>query len=264
MPLADVNGTTLHYRFDGPGPGPVVMLSNSLASTLAMWDHQVPALVDAGFRVLRYDHRGHGQSAVPAGPYSIELLAADAAGLIDKLGLDKIHFCGLSMGGMVGQMLGARYGGRLISLALCATAAYMPPPEIWEERIEAVRENGMGALVDGIIDRWFTPAGQERLQIEVAKVREMILNTPVDGFCACCEAIRDMDQRESLRAVSTRSLVMVGEQDMGTPVSAAEFIHERIAASRLRVIADSAHFVHVEQSGMFNDFLLEFLKTTDA
>lgn len=260
MPLADVNGTTLHYRFDGYENGPAVMLSNSLASDLTMWEPQIPALVEAGCRVLRYDSRGHGQSAVTEGPYSIELLADDAVGLMDGLGLERVHFCGLSMGGMVGQMLGTRHGDRLISLALCATSAYMAAREIWDERIEMVRKGGMAAVVDASIDRWFTKAGQERLASEVEKVRRMILNTPVDGFSACCAAIRDMDQRESIHAISTRTMVLVGEHDPGTPVSAAEFIHERIASSELRIIPDAAHFVNVEQSRGFNDALLEFIE----
>ena len=260
MALVDVNGTTLHYRFDGPEHGQVVMLSNSLASDLTMWDIQIPALVEAGYRVLRYDNRGHGQSAVTVGPYSIEMLAVDAVGLMDALGLDKVHFCGLSMGGMVGQMLGARHGDRLISLALCATSAHIAPREIWNERIETVWKNGMDAVADATIDRWFTKVGQERLQAEVNKVRRMILNTPVDGFCACCAAIRDMDQRESIRAISTRALVVVGEHDPGTPVSAAELIHERISSSELRVISDAAHFINVEQASVFNNVLLEFIE----
>lgn len=260
MPLADVNGTTLHYRFDGPEQGLVVMLSNSLASSLTMWDPQISALVEEGYRVLRYDSRGHGQSSVPKGPYSIEMLGGDAVGLLDALGLDKVHFCGLSMGGMVGQMLGARHGDRLISLALCSTSAFMAARELWDERMEIVRKNGMNAVVDATIDRWFTKAGQERLHVDVEKVRRMILNTPVDGFCACCAAIQDMDQRDSIRTISTRTLVMVGEHDPGTPVSTAEFIHERIASSELRVFSDAAHFINVEQAGAFNDALLNFIK----
>ena len=264
MPLIDVNGTTFHYRFDGPENGSVVMLSNSLASDLTMWDIQIPALVEAGYRVLRYDSRGHGQTAVTEGPYSIEILAADAVGLMDALDLDKVHFCGLSMGGMVGQMLGAEHGDRLISLSLCATSAHIAPREIWDERIETVRKNGMDAVADATIDRWFTKAGQKRLQSEVNKVRRMILNTPVDGFCACSAAIRDMDQRETIRVISTRTLVVVGEHDPGTPVSSAELIHERIASSKLMVISDAAHFINVEQASVFNNILLKFIETNAA
>ena len=261
MPLVDANETGLHYRFDGPEHGPVLMLSNSLASDLSTWDLQIQPLVEAGYRVLRYDSRGHGQSAVSPGPYTMDMLTADAVGLMDALGLEKVHFCGLSMGGMIGQELGTRYGERLISLMLCDTSAYIGPPEIWDERIAAVRKDGMAAVVDATIERWFTGPGRERLPAEVQKVRQSILNTPPDGFCACCAAIRDMDLRESIRAVSARTLVVVGEQDPGTPVSASELIHERIANSALRIVPDAAHFVHVEQADIFNDTLLSFLET---
>ena len=259
MPLAHVNATTLNYIFEGPEQGNVIMFSNSLAADISMWDKQVPTLIKAGFRVLRYDSRGHGLSAVPPGPYSIELLASDAVGLMDNLGLDKVHFCGISMGGMVGQMLSARHGNRLISLTLSSTAAHIPPREIWDERIETVRNHGLGAVVDATIDRWFTKAGQELLHDKVEKVRQMILNTPVDGYCACCAAIRDMDQRNSLRTISIPVLVLVGEYDLGTPVSASEFIHERIASSRLKVISHAAHLVNMEQTDTFNDELLRFI-----
>jgi len=264
MPLADVNGTTLHYRFDGPEHRPVVMLSNSLASDLSTWNLQIQPLAEAGYRVLRYDSRGHGQSVVPPGPYTMEMLTADAVGLMDSLGLEKVHFCGLSMGGMVGQELGTRYGERLISLMLCDTSAYIGPPEIWDERIAAVREKGMAAVADATIERWFTGPGRERLPDEVQKVHQAILSTPPDGFCACSIAIRDMDLRESIRTVSVRTLVVVGEQDPGTPVSASELIHERIANSALQIIPDAAHFVQVEQAGLFNDTLLAFLETDDS
>ena len=259
MPFAEVNGTTLHYRLDGPEQGPVMMLSNALASDLTMWEFQVPALVEAGFRVLRYDSRGHGHSAVPEGPYSIEMLTDDAVGLMDGLGLEKVHFCGLSKGGMIGQMLGSQYGDRLISLTLSSTAAYMAPKEIWDERIETVRKDGMAVVVDATLDRWFTKAGQIHLASSVEKVRHIILNTPVEGFCACCAAIRDMDQRETIGAVFTPTLVMVGEYDSGTPVSAAEYIHQGITSSSLTIISNAAHFVHMEQSSMFNHALLEFI-----
>jgi 3-oxoadipate enol-lactonase len=260
MPQAEANGTTLHYEFDGPEGGPVVMLSNSLASNLTMWDLQMPALTGAGFHVLRYDSRGHGRSAAPQGPYSIEMLADDAAGLMDAVGVAEAHFCGLSKGGMVGQMLGTRHAGRLLSLALCDTTAHMSPPDAWNERIEAVRGGGMAAVVDATLDRWFTKPGQARLPDEVAKVREMVLGTPVEGFCACCEAIREMDQRESIRGITARTMVVVGEQDPGTTVEMARFIHERIPGSKLAVLPDSAHFCNVEQADAFNETLLGFLK----
>lgn len=259
MPLIEVNGTTLHYRFDGPEEGPVVMLSNSLAADLTMWDEQISPLVQAGCRVLRYDSRGHGRSAVPEGPYTIELLTADTAGLMDALGLERVHFCGLSKGGMVGQMMGARHGDRLITLTLSSTASHMPGREIWDERIGTVREHGMKAVADATLERWFTESGRERLPAEVEKVRRMILTTPVEGYCACSSAIRDMDLRDTLGDIFSPVLIIVGEQDPGTPVSAAEFIHDRIASSQLRVVADAAHFVHMEQAEVFNETLLRFI-----
>lgn len=263
MPNTDVNGTTLHYQFDGPEQAPVVMLSNSLASNLTMWDPQIAALTGAGFRVLRYDSRGHGQSAVPQGPYTIEMLAEDAVGLMDALELEKVRFCGLSKGGMVGQVLGARHGGRLLSLALCDTSAYMMAAgtAAWDERIATVREKGMAGVADGTIDRWFTKPGQQRMPDEVEKVRQMILATPVEGFCACCEAIKGMDQRESIRAITTPTLVVVGEQDPGTTVEMAREIHERIPASELAILPEAAHFSNVEQADGFNEALLGFLKS---
>lgn len=259
MPIADINGIKLNYRFDGPEKGEVIMLSNSLASNLTMWDSQIPPLSDAGYRILRYDSRGHGRSSVPSGPYTIEMLTSDAAGLMDYLGLNRIHFCGLSLGGMVGQMLGALQGKRLISLTLCDTSSYMNQREIWDERIALIRKAGMGGLVDATIDRWFTKAGQKLLTAEVKDTRQMILNTPIDGYCGCGLAICDMDLREIIKVISVRTLIIVGEQDQGTPVSAAEFIHGKITSSELKVIPNAAHFVNVEQADIFNKTLLKFL-----
>ncbi|MDH5752620.1 MAG: alpha/beta fold hydrolase, partial [Deltaproteobacteria bacterium] len=213
-----VNGVRLNYRLDGPEGAPVVLLSNSLAASLSMWEGQLPALVGAGFRVLRYDTRGHGASEVVPGPYSMEMLTADALALLDGLNLERVHFCGLSMGGMVGQMLGTHHGERLHSLILCDTAAYTGPPEVWNRRIKAVSEGGMEAVVNETIERWFTPPGLKRLPREVRDIRAGILATPVEGYCACGSAIRDMDQRQSIRAITTPTLVVVGEQDPGTTV----------------------------------------------
>jgi 3-oxoadipate enol-lactonase len=197
---------------------------------------------------------------VTEGPYSIEMLTTDAVGLMDALGLEKVHFCGLSMGGMIGQMLGVKHGDRLLSLTLSSTSSHMAPKKIWDERIETVRKGGMAVVVDATIDRWFTLSGQARLASSVEKVRRVILDTPVKGFCACCAAIRDMNQRETIRTISTSTLVMVGENDSGTPVSAAEQIHQGITSSVLTIIPDAAHFVQMEQSSIFNQALLEFIK----
>ena len=261
MPLIDVNETQIHYHLEGPEQAPVVMLSNSLASNLTMWEEQVPHLVHAGYRVLRYDSRGHGHSAVPQGPYSIEMLTQDAVGLLDGLDLDQVLFCGLSKGGMVGQMLGVRHPERLSALALCSTSAHMGPPETWDERIKAVQTQGMQAVAGPTIDRWFTSAGQKRIPQRIDAVRQMILSTPVQGFCASCEAIRDMDQRESIASIDLPTLVAVGEHDQGTPVSHAQLIHGRIASSELRIIPDAAHMINMEQADIFTGMLLDFFRS---
>ena len=259
MPTANVNDTTLHYRFDGPEDGPVILVSNSLASNLGMWDHQVDTLLGLGFRVLRYDSRGHGRSGVTPGPYSIEMLTDDAIGLLDALGIGRASFMGCSKGGMVGQMAGTKHGDRIDKLVLCATAAHAGGAEVWSPRIDAVTDGGMAAVVDATIDRWFTGPGQQRMPADVDRVREMILATPPDGFIACAHAIAAMDQRESIRAIDRPTLVIVGEDDPGTPPSAAELIHDRIPGSKLLVLADAAHFCNVEQAGAVNAALEEFL-----
>jgi 3-oxoadipate enol-lactonase len=259
MPQIQANALTLNYRWDGPADGPVVMLAHSLGADLTMWEPQVAPLTQAGFRVLRYDLRGHGQSAVPSGPYTLEQLSADATGLMAALGLARVHFVGLSLGGMVGQMLGARHPQRVRSLALCSTAAYMPPKEIWDERIQTVTAKGLGALVDATMDRWFTKAGQQRLAGRVEMIRSIYVRTPAQGFCGCCAAIRDMDLRAVIRSIHLPTLIVVGAVDQGTPVSAARLIHEAIPLSRLVVTADAAHLQNIEQATLFNQTLLEFL-----
>ncbi|MFC1885231.1 alpha/beta fold hydrolase, partial [Thermodesulfobacteriota bacterium] len=209
MPRIQANGVTIHYQWDGPEQGPAVMLSHSLAADITMWDPQVGPLNTAGYRVLRFDTRGHGQSGVPDGPYTMALLADDAVGVMDALDLKSVHFCGLSMGGMIGQVLGARYAHRLRSLILCSTSAHMPPPEIWDERIALAEEKGLAALVDTAIDRWFTRPGQQRLPGAVEEIRSVYVNSPVKGFCACCAAIRDMDLRQTIIGITTPTLILV-------------------------------------------------------
>jgi 3-oxoadipate enol-lactonase len=260
MPQIQSNGIALNYRWDGPVNGPVVMLSHSLGADLSMWEPQVAPLTTAGYRLLRYDHRGHGGSAAPDGPYTIDQLAADAVGLLDALGLTQVHFCGLSMGGMVGQVLGARHGQRFRTLALCSTSSHMPPPELWNERIQLVGAKGLTAVVDATIDRWFTQPGQQRLPEAIQKIRATYLATPVAGFLGCCAAIRDLDLRETNRAITAPTLILVGEHDQGTPVAHARAINERIAGSRLVVIPDAAHLQNVEQAEIFTETLLAFLE----
>jgi 3-oxoadipate enol-lactonase len=258
MPRIQANGIRLYYELAGPADAPVVMLSNSLGTRLEMWDPQVHALAER-YRVLRYDSRGHGRSDAPDGPYTIDLLADDALGLLDALDIERVHFCGLSKGGMVGQVLGARHGERLISLALCATAAHIPQREVWEERIRVASEQGMAALADGVIARWFTEAFRREPSIVVDRVRQMILDTPAQGYAACCAAIRDMDLRELITGIRVPTLVIVGEDDPATPPEKAREIQSLIPGAQLEVIADAAHLLNIEQDVAFDAALASLL-----
>lgn len=259
MPQIQVNDIAINYQLEGPAQGPVVMLAHSLAADLRMWDPQIDSLITAGYRVLRYDTRGHGASDVPMGPYTMDQLAGDAVGLMDALDLNSVHFCGLSMGGMVGQLLGGQFANRLRSLILCSTSAHMPPGQMWDERIALVREKGLAALVDATIDRWFTKSGQQRLPEAVEKIRKVYIDTSADGFCACCAAIRDMDMRDIIPGIVTPTLILVGEHDEGTPVSHAEQIRDRIHMSKLVVVAGAAHLQNIEQQSVFDKIVLAFL-----
>ena len=258
MPKIQANGIQLYYELAGPARAPVVMLSNSLGTRLEMWDPQLPALAER-YRVLRYDSRGHGRSDAPPGPYTIDMLAEDALGLLDALDIERAHFCGLSKGGMVGQVLGARHGARLITLALCSTAAHMPARELWEERIRIATGQGMAALADAVVERWFTESFRREPSIAVDRVRQMIIETPPHGYAACCAAIRDMDLRELIAAIRLPTLVVVGANDPATPPERAREIQDRIPGAQLEVIPDAAHLVNIEQDVAFDAALASLL-----
>jgi 3-oxoadipate enol-lactonase len=258
MPRIQANGIQLHYELTGPADRPVVMLSNSLGTRLEMWDPQMQALTER-YRVLRYDSRGHGRSDAPDGPYTIEMLADDAVGLLDALGIERVHFCGLSKGGMVGQMLGAKHGGRLVSLGLCSTACHMPQRDLWDERIRMVTMGGMAAVAEGIIERWFTEAFRREPTVEVERVQRMILETPPQGYAACCAAIRDMDLRELITGIRVPTLVIVGEDDPATPPEKAREIQDRIPGAKLEVVPNAAHLLNIEQDVVFDAALMSLL-----
>ncbi|WP_028467749.1 3-oxoadipate enol-lactonase [Nisaea denitrificans] len=261
MPHIDANGITLHYRIDGPEDGRPLLLSNSLASNLHMWDPQIADLTSAGFRVIRYDSRGHGGSGAPEGAYSIEMLAEDAVALLDGLGVDRADYCGLSKGGMVGQMLGVRHRDRVKTLILADTSAHMPTQEMWDGRVRTVEKGGMAAVVDATIERWFTPASQQRLKQDIDTVREMILGTPPQGFIGCCRAIQAMDQRETIGGIDIPTLVIVGADDPATTPEHAREIHGLIKGSRYAEIPEAAHFSNFEQPDAFTKAMLGFLNT---
>lgn len=258
MAYARANGIRIRYELTGREDQPVVMLSNSLGTDLAMWDPQMPELA-VPYRILRYDARGHGATEAPDGPYTIEQLADDAIGLLDALEIERAHFCGLSLGGMIGQVLGARHRERLQSLALCATACHLPPKELWDGRIRTVSRGGMKHIVDAVVERWFTEPFRAEPRDEVERVRRMILATPPEGYAGCCAAIRDMDLRELIGEIEVPTLVMVGDKDPATPVEAARTLEERVPNAELRVIPEAAHLVNIEQPIAFNQALTAFL-----
>ncbi len=259
--LITANGIEMNYDLSGKENAPVVMLSHSLASSLVMWHSQFEAL-EEGFRVLRYDIRGHGKSDAPHGPYTLELLGEDVIGLLDALKIGAAHFVGLSMGGMIGQYLGLTHPGRLQSLILCDTSARIPQegqPAI-DERIQTARTKGMKALLQLTLERWFTPSFLAKNPPALQLIREQILKTPVEGYIGCSEAIRKLNYLDRLSEIRLPTLIMVGEEDPGTPVSAAESIRQRISNSKLIIIPSARHLSNIEQPEIFNRELLHFLE----
>ena len=257
-----VNGVKTAYRFDGPEQGRVVLLSNSLMSNFTMWDWTVPALTDR-YRVLRYDTRGHGGSATTPGPYTIPMLADDAAALLDALGVASAHIVGLSMGGMIAQQLGARYADKVLSLSLCDSASEMPPRSMWEERLAIAARDGIPGLVDGTLKRWFTEPFATRAPEDTAKVRAFILGTGVEGYMACAGAVRDMAQTTMLLKIKAPTLVMTGRQDPACTVDQSTVMHRMIDGSRMVILEDAAHLSNIEQPQAFNHALRTFIDSVD-
>jgi 3-oxoadipate enol-lactonase len=259
---AKINGVRINYQLSGKTDGPVVALSHSLGSSLAMWEPQMASL-EPHFRVLRYDTRGHGASDAPEGAYSLDELGEDAVGLLDALGIGLAHWVGLSMGGMIGQYLALRHPDLFISFSLCDTAAIIPEEAqpVWEERIHRARSGGMGTLVEETLERWFTSSYLKRKPPQVESIRTQFLATPVEGYIGCSEAIRKLNYLDQLSQIKTPTLIVVGEEDPGTPVSAAQAMHSRIAQSKLVVLPSAAHLSNVEQTEPFNKFLTDFLRS---
>jgi 3-oxoadipate enol-lactonase len=247
----------LNYRVDGAPDAPALVLSNSLGTDLSMWDAQMPAL-SARFRVVRYDTRGHGASAVTPGPYTIGELGRDVLLLLDALKIHRAHFCGLSMGGMIGMWMGAQAPDRIGRLVLANTAPKIGTPEMWNQRIDGVRKGGMQTVVDTLLERWFTPGFRARAPEQVSRVRAMLLATPPEGYVACCAAVRDMDQREAIGGITHPTLVISGAHDPVIPLDEARATAERIRGARY-VELDAAHLSNVEAAERFTGELLAFL-----
>jgi 3-oxoadipate enol-lactonase len=251
------DGCTIHVEVEGPERAPVLMLSNSLGTNLHMWDEQV-APFTRHFRLVRYDRRGHGRSGVPKGPYTMERLGRDVLAVLDGLGVAKINWCGLSMGGMVGMWLGANAADRIHKLILSNTAAYFPDRSMWDGRIKMVRDKGLEGIVDANMERWFTKGFRERSPQAMAKMREMFLATNLEGYIGCGEAIRDMDHRPLLAKIAVPTLVIAGKHDPATTLEAGEFIKQHIPGAQIAVL-DAAHISNLEQPQVYADTVLNFL-----
>jgi len=257
MSFVELQAGRVHYRLDGSAGAPVLVFSNSLGATLSMWDRQVAAL-SRRFRLLRYDTRGHGLSAVPAGPYTIDALGGDVLELLDALRIDRPNFCGLSMGGLTGLWLGIHAAGRLDRLVVCNTAARVGTAEAWNSRMATVRSGGMKAIAPALLERWFTAAFRASAPQVVESTQKMVLQAPVEGYLACCEAIRDADLREEVAKVKPPTLIISGASDPVAPPAEGRFLAEKIPGARY-VELEAGHLSNIEAAAQFSDALLQFL-----
>jgi 3-oxoadipate enol-lactonase len=248
----------LHHTFAGPADAGVVVLSNSLGTTLEMWEPQAGVLARR-HRLLRYDMRGHGRSPTPETPYSIADLGADLIGLLDRNGIERASLCGVSLGGMASMWVAAHAPERVDRLVLCSTSAIMGPPESWTERAALVRREGMGAVADTVLARWFTPAFAAARPDVVAGIRSQLAAASPEGYAGCCEAVREMDQRPDLPAISAPTLVIVAEGDPSTPPAHARTIAGLIPGARLEVLDRGAHLVNLEAPDLVTPLLVAHL-----
>jgi 3-oxoadipate enol-lactonase len=249
----------LNHTLDGIGGAPAVLLGGSLGTKLAMWQPQLPVL-SARFRVIRYDHRGHGGSPILPGPYTIDELGSDVLAMLDRLELERVSYCGLSLGGMIGMWLAINAPARIERLVLICTAAYLPPAEGWTQRAATVREAGSPeAVADAVIARWFTePFVRERPDV-VARHRAMIADTSAEGYAGCCEAIAIMDLRPGLGGIVAPTLVIAGQQDPATPPEHARAIAAGIPGAMLQILDPAAHLSSVERSADVTPLIVDHL-----
>jgi 3-oxoadipate enol-lactonase/4-carboxymuconolactone decarboxylase len=256
MPFIRRDGVRIWWRSDGDAERPALLLANSLGTDLALWDPVLPQLAER-FRVIRYDMRGHGASEASAGDYTIELLARDALAVADAAGAERFSFAGISIGGMVGQWLGAHASHRLDKLVLSNTSSRLPT-DVWAARIDAVRKGGTAAIADAVLARWFTPAFLAKRPPRVATARSTLEAVDAQGYVGCCAAIRDMDQGATAASIRAPTLVIVGSHDAATPKAHGEALAAAIPSATF-VELDAAHIPVIEVPGAFVNALLGFL-----
>jgi len=247
----------LGYDVHGPADAPVLLLGSSVGTDREMWRPQLEAFAEV-FRVIRYDHRGHGGSEVPDGPYTIADLGGDVLGLLDRLGIPRVRYAGLSLGGMVGMWLAANAPERVERLALCCTSAYLPPAQGWQDRAATVLASGMAAVADVVVARWFTFAFAAEQPDVVAGLRSILLAAPPRGYAGCCEAIGAMDLRGDLARITAPTLVIAGSADPATPPSHGEQIAASIPGTRLEEV-EAAHLATVERAAECTRLLIDHL-----
>lgn len=258
MAFIQANGITVNYDLRGPIGAPTIMFANSLGTSLAAWDQQVAALAQR-YRILRYDMRGHGLTDCPPGPYEILGLVDDAVALLHALDIPRVHFCGLSIGGMVAQSIAAEAPNRIASVVLCSTASVIGPPKIWDDRVAAVRAGGMAAIVDGVLARWFTEKFRNEHAAEARGFANMLARTPVEGYAGCCLAIREADLRYEAGEMVCPALVIVGEEDQATPPSAAQALAASIRGAQFALVEGAAHIPIAERPDAVTGLIHEFL-----
>jgi 3-oxoadipate enol-lactonase len=255
-------GTRIAYSTAGRPWRPSLIVTHSLGSDHRMWEPQVQALKEQ-YYIVSIDNIGHGESDVPVGDYTVADMAAGVLAVADAEQLERFHYCGLSVGGITGQYLGVHHAGRLLSLTVSNTAAKIGAPELWSERIDIARSQGMGALVDGVIARWFSPDFAERNPQRFALAKETFLATDPNGYAGVCAALRDGDLRDAVGSIALPTMVIGGANDQATPIEQARWLHDQIEGSRL-VELDAAHLSNLDRQPEFTAVLEQFLATTAA
>jgi 3-oxoadipate enol-lactonase len=253
-----VAGAELNYELEGPEGAPVVVFTGSLGTDITMWRPQTDRLRER-FRTLRYEIRGHGASSVPDGPYSMDQLGSDLVALLDRLQIERVLLCGLSIGGMISMWVAAHAPGRVERVVLCCTSARLGPPEAWHERAATVRASGVGAVADAVLGRWFTPGFREAHPEVIERFRGQLVATPREGYAGCCEAIAAMDLTGDLPSISAPTLVLAGEHDPSTPPEHGRRIAELIAGARFEIVSPAAHLATIERPDLTTAMILRFL-----
>lgn len=257
MPFLVLDEVRLHYELSGPAGAPVLLFSNSLGTNLNMWEAQRAAL-EKDFRILRYDKRGHGTSSVPPAPYKLDQLGQDVLGLLDGLQLDRVNFCGLSIGGLTGMWLAIYAPQRLRKLVLCNTGARIGSVEMWNARIESVRKGGTKSLAPAAVERFFSPEFRARSPQAVATAQSVLSEIATEGYIGCCAALRDADLRERIAGIHVSTLVITGSKDNATPPSLGQELRDHIPAAQY-VELPAAHLSAIEAAVEFNAAMGKFL-----